>query len=147
VKIRISGGDTDAPRVVRYSFWAFIAAGSVGLLDAVLLWSIKDQLIDTTIKQSPSLNPDQIRSGANNLVLFVLVEAVVFAALYVYFAYRARAGVRSARTALTVAGVLHLVLSLLVPLSYLVLFGVLLSIAGIILLYLPTARPYFSPEV
>jgi hypothetical protein len=147
VKIRISGGDPDAPAVVRYSFWAWIAAGAIGLIDGILLWSVKNVLVDQAIKQNPTLNADQIRSGANNLVLFVMVSAVLFAALYVYFAYRARDGVKSARTTLLIVGIVHLVLSLLIPVSYLVLFGVVLSIIGIILLYLPAARAYYSAEV
>jgi hypothetical protein len=146
VKIRISGGQTDAPTVVRYSFWAWVSAGAVGLIDAVLLWSVKNALVDSTIKANPTMDPGQIRTSANNLVLFVLVEAVVFGALYVFFAYRARDGIRSARTTLTVVGILHLVLSLLVPVSYLVLIGVLLSVVGIILLWRPAARTYFSAE-
>jgi hypothetical protein len=147
VKIRISGGDTDAPAVVRYSFWAWIVAGAIGLIDAILFLTVKDALIDATIKQNPNLSVDQIRNGANNLVLFTLISAIVFAALYAYFAYRARDGVRSARTAVTVVGILHLLLSLLFPVSYIVLISVLLSIVAIILLYMPAARAYFSAEV
>jgi uncharacterized membrane protein YbhN (UPF0104 family) len=147
VKIRISGGDTDAPAVVRYSFWAWIVAGAIGLIDAVLFYTVKDALIDATIKQNPSLTIDQVRSGANNFLLLTLISAIVFAALYAYFAYRARDGKRSARTAVTVIGILHLLLALLFPVSYLVLFGVLLSIVGMVLLYLPTAKAYFSSQV
>ncbi|TCO65232.1 hypothetical protein [Actinocrispum wychmicini] len=148
MKIRISGGDTDAPPVVRYSFWTWIFAGAVGLIDAVLLWSVKNALVDQAIRQNTNstVSADQIRSGADNLVWFVTITAVVFAVAYAFFAYRARDGIRSARTTLLVVGVFHLLLSMLVTVSYLVLFSVLLSIVGMVLLYLPTARAYFNPE-
>jgi heme/copper-type cytochrome/quinol oxidase subunit 2 len=147
--MRITGGDTDAPAVVRYAFWAWVVAAAIGLLDAVLLWSVKNSLVDQAIKNNkdPAITADQIKDGANNLVMFMLITSVVFAALYVYFAYRARAGVKSARTTLVVVGIVHLLLCLLIPVSLYVLVAVLLSIVGGALLYVPRpARDYYNPE-
>lgn len=146
--MRISGGDTDAPKLVRYSFWTWIAAGVVGLLDAVLLWSLKNALIDQAVKANtdPKITPDAIHSGVNNFVIYTLISAVVFGVLYVYFAYRARDGVRSARTVLVIGAVVRLLLGMLTSMSYYALFGVLLSIVAAVLLYMPAARAYYNPE-
>jgi heme/copper-type cytochrome/quinol oxidase subunit 2 len=147
--MRITGGDTDAPAVVRYAFWAWVVAAAIGLLDAVLLWSVKNSLVDQAIKNNkdPAITADQIKDGANNLVMFMLITSVVFAALYVYFAYRARAGVKSGRTTLVIVGIVHLLLCLLIPVSLYVLVAVLLSIVGGALLYVPRqARDYYNPD-
>ncbi len=148
VKMRISGGDTDAPSVIRVSFWSWIAAAAVGLIDAVLFFYFKNQLIDSTMRANPSLNIDQVRSGANSFVWLTLILAVLFGSLYVYFAYRMRAGDRKARTRLLIAGVVHLVVSILFPVSLIVLIGVVLSLVGALAMYLPaTAKTYFTNEV
>ncbi|RSM74337.1 hypothetical protein DMH04_40040 [Kibdelosporangium aridum] len=148
VKMRISDGDTDAPSIVRASFWAWVAAAVVGLLDAVLFFYFKDQLIESTIRQNPALNVDQVRSGANSFVWLTLILAVLFGSLYVYFGRRMQTGERKSRTRLLIAGLVHLALSILFPVSYIVLLGVLLSVVGALLMYLPQpAKTYFSNEV
>lgn len=146
--MRISDGETAAPLMVRVSFWFWVGAAVVGLLDAVLFFYFKDQLIETTIRQNPALNVDQVRSGANSFVWLTLILAVLFGSLYVYFGRQMRIGVRKARTRLLIAGIVHLVISVLFPVSYIVLLGVLLSVVGALLMFVPyQAKTYFSAEV
>ncbi|MBE1467031.1 hypothetical protein [Kibdelosporangium phytohabitans] len=148
MKMRISGGDTDAPSVIRVSFWAWIAAAAIGLIDAVLFFYFKNTLIDSTMRARPDLNVDQVRSGANSFVWLTLILAVLFGSLYAYFGYRMRAGERKARTRLMIAGVVHLVVSILFPVSLIVLIGVVLSLVGVLAMYLPAAaKTYFTDEV
>nr|WP_157527531.1 hypothetical protein [Kibdelosporangium sp. MJ126-NF4]CEL15003.1 hypothetical protein [Kibdelosporangium sp. MJ126-NF4]CTQ93401.1 hypothetical protein [Kibdelosporangium sp. MJ126-NF4] len=148
MKMRISGGDIDAPSVVRVSFWSWIAAAAMGLIYSVLFFVAKNGLIEETIKARPDLNADQIRSGASAFIWLTLILAVLFGSLYVYFAYKMLAGERKQRVRLLIAGVLHLVVSLLFPVNLIVLIGVVLSVVGALTMYLPApAKAYFTTEV
>ncbi|GAB3911249.1 hypothetical protein GCM10029964_116660 [Kibdelosporangium lantanae] len=146
--MRITGGDTDAPKVVRSTFWIWIAAGTVGLLHAVYLLTLKNRFADQEVQRNtdPTVSADHIRDVVGSVITFALVEAVVFAAVWAFFAYRARAGARGGRIGLVVTGLVYLALNILLPLgnAVLLLIEALLVVAGIILLFLRGSREYFS---
>lgn len=143
-----AGTAADVPSVIRVSFWAWVAAAAVGLIDAVLFFYFKDALVDSTIKARPDLNVDQVRSGATAYVWLTLILAVLFGSLYVYLGYKMRDGARRQRTWLLVAGLVHLAISILFPISLVVLVGVVLSLIGALAMYLPAAaKTYFTNEV
>lgn len=139
--------DQPAPKTVRYSFVVWVIAGLLGVVNAVVLLVYKQQLIDTAIKnnRNPKITNDQIAQGTTTLLWMFLVAAVVFAALFTLFAYKAQDGVRRARLLLTMLCVVTVVFYFLVLRTTFGLMTALLALAATVLMYLPKAAEYYRP--
>jgi ABC-type Fe3+ transport system permease subunit len=140
----------DPPRPVQISFWLWVVAGVVQVLNYVLLVVNRQQITDAVLKGNTDqrVSADQLASGVTVAVTIALIGAVSFAALFLLFAYKARQGTRSARTVLTVLFVLGVVIQLALGLLwvYVALLSVLIGLIALVLMYLPTVWPYF-PKV
>ncbi|MET3951554.1 hypothetical protein [Arthrobacter sp. UYEF36] len=132
------------PKLVNTAFWLIVASGVLWVLSALLAIGMVD---------SPELRAefeDQMASAGADvrfedlrgfLVGSLVAIAVIGAGLYALVAFNVRKGKNWARILGTVFAALSL-LSVL-PLS-LGTLAVLLGIAGIVMLYLPAASPYFT---
>ncbi|MGH3451342.1 MAG: hypothetical protein ACRDQW_11600, partial [Haloechinothrix sp.] len=89
----------------------------------------------------------QIAGGLSAVLWTLAIGGIMFGALWVLFAYKAREGTRSARTVLTVLTVSMIVLQvLLAPFMNLVLVAsVVLACVALVLMYLPSVASYFPP--
>jgi peptidoglycan/LPS O-acetylase OafA/YrhL len=137
----------EPPRTVRYAFVVWVLAGMLGIVNSVLLLVFKDDLIDTAIKnnKNPKITNDQIVQGTTTLLWMFLVAAVVFAALFTLFAYKAQDGARRARLLLTMLCLVTVAFYFLILRTTFGLMTALLTLAATVLLYTPKAAEYFRP--
>ncbi len=138
------------PRVVAVSFWLWVAGGVALILGYVQLLADKPAITQLYIDNTHDsrITPEQITTGVERLLWFLLVASIVFSLLFALFAYKAREGTRSARTVLTILPIVLLLLIMItVPvLKFLTVLGILLFVVALILLYLPATAGYF-PKV
>jgi peptidoglycan/LPS O-acetylase OafA/YrhL len=139
--------DGEPPKTVRYAFVAWVLAGMVGIVNAVVLLVYKQELIDTAIKnkRDPNITNEQIANGTNTLLWMFLVGAVVFAALFTLFSYKAQDGARRARLLLTMLCLVTVAFYFLVLRTTFGLMTALIALAATVLLYTPKASEYFRP--
>ncbi|WP_410592427.1 hypothetical protein [Amycolatopsis sp. lyj-23] len=136
------------PGTVEGAFWAFIAAPVIGLIGGLLIFANRDQIAstlrDTNRQRGGNLTDAQIDQAVNVTMITAVVIAVIFAALYVLFAFKLRAGRNWARIVLTVLTALQL-LSLLIGQStiggYL---AVLAAVVGVVLSFTGPSNAYFA---
>jgi hypothetical protein len=133
------------PRPVLVSFWIWIAGAVILVLGGLLTLAERNMILANYRAHPPAGVPlDQLPSQVNQLIAVSLVVAVVFAALYVFFAYRIRAGRNWARTVLTVLTVLSVLYYLTVGASIYTYLSLLISVVAVVLLYVPGAREFFQ---
>lgn len=134
-------------RTVAVSFWLWVAGGVSLVLGYIQLRIDKPAITQLYLENTkdPRITPEQITTGVDRLLWFLLVASIVFSLLFALFAYKAREGTRSARTVLTILPVVLLLLIMVtVPvLKFLTILGILLFVAALILLYVPASAPYF----
>ncbi|RKT57898.1 hypothetical protein [Saccharothrix australiensis] len=133
------------PKEVRVSFWIWIAGAVLSVVGSLYALTQRDEIADVLRRQpnASELSPEQFDAAVTTSVLFAVVLGVVFAGLYVLFAFKARAGRNWARVVLTVLTALGL-LSTLFGASVSGLFTSLISVVAVVLLYLPNSKAYFD---
>ncbi|MEJ2856554.1 MULTISPECIES: hypothetical protein [unclassified Saccharothrix] len=134
-----------APTEVRVSFWIWVAGAVLFGLGAIYALTQRDQFTEAVraTPQAKDLAPDAIEAAATASWLFAVLLNVVLAGLLVLFAFQVRAGKSWARVVLAVLTALVLLIVLFGP-SPLGLLTALLSIVGVVLLYLPNSKAYFD---
>lgn len=138
---------TDAPRVVRVSFWLWIAAGVIGLVGAVLFLVLRDEWADIQVRSNPGQSIADMRGLAAGLSWWLLAGSVMFLAFFVLVGYNARRGVRKARTLLLVLGVFAALFEY--SLGRVTIYGLISALLIIVaagLLYAPPARRFFAGD-
>ncbi|HKN53234.1 MAG TPA: hypothetical protein VJX66_12065 [Amycolatopsis sp.] len=138
------------PRPVAISFWVWLAASVVIVAGQIYTVLNKQAIIDDLTKRTretgKQFDPAQLASGTTTLIWTLFVGGVVFAALLMLFAYKAREGTRSARTVLTGLAVLSVLFQLLFLQGLFADVSALLLVIALVLLYLPRVAEYF-PKV
>jgi hypothetical protein len=136
------------PKEVLGAFWGYVVAAVVTLVSGLLILGQKQELIDSVRaanNQGGSLTDDQITQFANILVVAAAVIAVIFAALYLLFAFKLKAGRNWARIVLTIIAVLALLSLLFGGVgSVLGYIGELAAVIAAVLSYLPVSNAYFT---
>jgi hypothetical protein len=136
------------PTAVKWSFWLWLAGGLVLILGYVQLLSSKSAVIAQVIEatKDPKYSPQVIADGITSRLWYMLFGSIVFALLFMLFAYKAREGTRSARTVLTVLPVVMVLLIFVIApiINFLTIIALFVLIVAIFLLY--TAPAYF-PKV
>ncbi|GGP57110.1 hypothetical protein [Saccharothrix coeruleofusca] len=134
-----------APKEVQISFWIWITGAVLSALGSLLALTERDALVDQLRRtgQGNGLSEEELQSVATASLMFAVVLGLLFAGLYVLFAFKARAGRNWARLVLTVLTGLNL-LVLLLGASWLGLLTALISVVAVVLLYTPNAKSYFD---
>ena len=148
------------PVTVVAAFWCWIAAAAVGLIGLILTITspIWDLAVTAGARQAGNLTVD-VQALVNGLKIFIVIVAVIFVAVYLFFAWKMYAGRNWSRIVLTVFGALTL-LSAFTPASrtvtvnsetYNVTTGAwagwvqgLLALVGIVLMFMPLSNAYFK---
>jgi preprotein translocase subunit SecG len=143
------------------AFWSWVAAAVIGLVGLVLVLTspVWDLAVAAGARQSANLTVVNVQSLVNTLKIITVVIAVIFVAVYLFFAWKMYAGRNWSRIVLTVFGALSL-LSAVTPTNrsvtvngdvYNVTTGAwagwvqgLLALAAIVLMYLPLSNAYFK---
>jgi hypothetical protein len=137
------------PQQLVGAFWAYVAAALVGVVGGLLVLGQKQQIIDalrtSNAQQNSQLSDSQLQTLASASITVALVIALVIAALYVFFAFKLKAGRNWARIVLTIIAVLAL-LSLLLGRggSILSFVGEVAAVIGAVLSYMPQSSAYIS---
>lgn len=136
------------PRAVNVSFWLVVAAVAILVLSQVYYLAIQNQVIDAYVKSNKDakITRAQWESSIPVLLWVVFVGALVFGALLVLFAYKAREGTRSARTVVTVVAVVTALFYFFIFSNIFAVLAILVFVIAVVLLYLPSVQPYF-PKV
>lgn len=144
--------DNDADRIapptpVLVSFWIWIAGAALSVIGGVIEIFQRNAIINSLAKAKPAgVSRDQYPQIANLTITVTVIVALVFAALYVLFAFRIREGRNWARgvlTVLTVLGVVYDVLDVN-SLSLSTIVSALIAIVAVILLYVPASSAFFA---
>jgi hypothetical protein len=136
---------SDAPPVVRAAFWVWIAAGAIAVAGAVLFFSLRDRLVEETLRQQPKLTKVDLDAAATGLAWWLLLGSVMFLGLIILLAYKARGGTRKARTLLVVVGAISALFQYTIGrVGLLGLVSALLTIVAAGMLFMPTARKFFA---
>jgi hypothetical protein len=147
------------PNTVNLAFWCWIlttVASLVGLI-ITLTASVWTDAVNAGIRQSgQSVNID-VQSLVNTVKIISVIFFLIFAAVYLLFAFKMRAGRNWARIVLTVFGALSLLSTFTSSTSSVTVNGQtyasnsgpgwvtgLLALAGIVLMYLPQSNQFFA---
>jgi hypothetical protein len=140
-----AAGGPQTPRPVVVSFWIWILGAALSVVGGIITITHKNAIVQQLRDQRPQgITPDQYEAYASNFVTVSVIEAVVFAVLYVFFAYQVKSGKNWARIVLavvTVLGVLSVLYSAGTVSTYI---SLLASVVAVILLYLPSSRAFFD---
>jgi hypothetical protein len=144
---------------VTWAFWCWIATTVASLIGLIitLTSSVWTDAVNAGIKQSgQSVNID-VQSLVNTVKIISVFAFLVFAAVYLLFAFKMRAGRNWARIVLTVFGALTLLSSFNTSTSSVTVNGqtyssssgsnwvtAVLALAGIILMYVGQSNKYFA---
>jgi hypothetical protein len=141
------GPSTPAPGSIVAAFWCYVAAAVISVIGALLLLGQKQAIEDSLRKTNTAgLSESQLQSAASLAVVVSLVITIIIAALFVFFAFKLKAGRNWARIVLTIVAILSL-LSLLIGAggsSILGIIGDLAAVVGAILSYLPRSNQYIA---
>jgi hypothetical protein len=133
------------PVPVLVAFWIWIASAVLSLVSAVLTPREKSEIVNALNTNKPQgLPPSQYEQYANTLITVSIVTLVLFAALYVFFAYKVRAGRNWARLTLTVLMIIGVAYDAYTGTLLSSGIGLLISAVAVILVYLPPASAYFA---
>ncbi|MGQ0839274.1 hypothetical protein [Actinokineospora sp.] len=136
---------TDAPRVVKVAFWVWIAAGVTGVAGAVLFFALRDRLVEAELRRRPDLDPVVLDQSTIGLSWWLLAGSVMFLGFFALLAYKARGGVRKARTLLVTLGVFAALFQYTIGrVGLLGLVSALLIVVAVGLLYAPAARRFLA---
>lgn len=135
------------PREVVISFWIWAATAALLFVGAIL-FILNRETVAQALRQSPNggqLTAQQIEQAAGVAVGVGAAILLIIAALYLLFAFKAKAGRNWARITLTVLTVLN-ALSALTGTSGGVAnyVGLLLAIVAVVLLYMPSSNAYYN---
>jgi hypothetical protein len=136
------------PTEITVAFWCYIVAAVVTVVGGLMVLGARQQIMDAvrSAGNGGNLTPQQLDAAANLAIGLAVVLSLVFAGLYVLFAFKLRAGRNWARIVLTIVAVLEL-LSLVTSNgggSALRYIGDLAAIIGAVLSYLPNSNAYFA---
>jgi hypothetical protein len=133
------------PVPVQAAFWIWIAGAVLSLVSAVLTPREKASIIGALRSAKPAgIPPNQYEQYAQTLIVVSIVTLVIFAGLYVFFAYKVRSGRNWARMTLTVLMVLGVAYDAYTGTLLSSGIGLLVSVVAVILVYLPQSAAYFA---
>lgn len=133
------------PASVQVAFWIWIASAVLSLVFAVITPNQKSAIVDALTKAKPAnIAPNQYEQYANVLIITTIVSLVLFAGLYVFFAYKVRSGRNWARMTLTVLMIIGVAYDAYTGTLLSSGIGLLISAFAVILVYLPSANAYFA---
>lgn len=145
--------DKPAPPVTLVlAFWGWVLTAAVRLFGAVVAIITRQGVVDAlnaanvpTSAQPQPMPEDKIQLAANLIVGANVAVSVVFAGLFVLFAWKLRAGRNWARILLIFAALVDLVLFVQSgDFSLISVFSAVIAVATIVLSYLPASTQYIA---
>jgi ribonuclease E len=136
------------PRMLRFSFYFFTAAGLVWLGSMVLSLFYKQQIIDAQVKanKDPKITPEQLAGAVNQILWIVTIAALAFTIFLALFGYKATEGARRGRTLVTIFAAILVIFHVFLNGTQLGILSALFGLVGLGLLWAPSSRAYFPPR-
>ncbi|HYQ65674.1 hypothetical protein [Actinophytocola sp.] len=136
------------PRMLRFSFYFFTAAGLVWLGSMVLSLFYKQQIIDAQVKanKDPKITPEQLAGAVNQILWIVTIAALAFTIFLALFGYKATEGARRGRTLVTIFAAILVIFHVFLNGTQLGILSALFGFVGLGLLWAPSSRAYFPPR-
>lgn len=143
------------PRTIQYAFWGWLVIAAIRIYGAVDAIATRQDTVDilngangANVPSGPRSTPlpeSQIQSAANFIVGTDVVVSLLFAALFVLFAFQLRAGRNWARILLIFAAIVDLLLFVQSgAYSVLSILAALVSLTTIVLSYLRPSTDYVA---
>jgi hypothetical protein len=135
-----------APTEIVIAFWAYVVGAVVGVIGGIMLLGAKQSLIDSlrASNTNGALTDTQIQSAAGVAVTVGIVVSIIVAALYVFFAFKLKAGRNWARIVLLIIAVLALLNILTGRGTALSYIGEVAAVVGAVASFLPKSSAYIS---
>jgi hypothetical protein len=145
-----------APGPVKGAFLVYVVVAVLALVSLVL--SVTSSVWQQAIDDNPNTSGIDAQSLVNTVKIVAVVVGVIFIALYLFFAFKMRAGRNWARIVLTVLSALSILSSTSASSSVTInnnvyrstgsqtfsWIGTVLAIVAIVLMFLPASNAYFS---
>jgi ABC-type multidrug transport system permease subunit len=135
------------PNTINVAFYCYVVSTVIGIVSALLLLGSKNDIADQLRRSNTAgLTEDQIQSAAQVALIVAVVIALLFALVYLWLAFKLRAGRNWARITLTVLTALQVV-SLATGqggrsiIGYLAL---LLAVVGLVFAFLAPSNQYIN---
>lgn len=136
------GEKIQVPNNVVIAFWTWIASAVLSLVDLVLHFPSKqDMLAATRQLDTGGLTQQQIEQAASIAVVVGIVLSIVVALLYVLFAWKMRSGKNWARVTLTLLTAFQVIMALGVGGGGWIALAI--CCLGVLAMYLPSSNAYF----
>jgi hypothetical protein len=140
------------PRTLVLAFWGWVLTAAIRLIGAIVAIATRQGVVDALNAanvpsggQSKPLPEDKIQLAANLIVGTSVVVSVLFAGLFVLFAFKLRAGRNWARILLIFAALVDLLLFVQSgDFSLISIFSALIAVATIVLSYLRPSTDYIA---
>lgn len=143
------GGEKPAmPKEVRFSFWIWMVSAAMSFAAGIQIATDKEGFINEFVASSANstIPAGEVRRIAEASFTGMLVGIFGFGLLYVLFVFKMRAGRNWARIVLAALAVLGLLSQgvLTGTTDLLSMVSVLVSIAGLVLMFMPASNAYFN---
>lgn len=134
------------PTQVVASFWILLVSAALRLVIVVITLASWNSVVNTLLQQPRPANTtlDQARSTIHQYLIVNLALDVVFALVYVLFAFMVRSGRNWARLTITVIVALFAIFGLLNGADLYTLISVLIELVAVGLLYMRPAKEFFA---
>jgi hypothetical protein len=134
-----------APTTITTAFYCYLVSTVISVVSGLLLLGDKEEIANRLRQANTSgLTADQIDKAAQVGQIVAVVIALLFALVYLWLAFKLRAGRNWARITLTVLTVLQ-VLSLTAGQGTIIGYlSVLIAVIGLVFAYLGTSNQYFK---
>ncbi|APU12556.1 MULTISPECIES: hypothetical protein [Actinoalloteichus] len=135
------------PREVTISFWIWIVTAVMIFSSVLSLFGQRDEIRAQTMQENQgNLTPEEVDQAVTLAFGLFFIVYLAVALLFTLFAFKAKAGRNWARIALAVVTGLNLVAFISGPNQghVMSLVSILVSVAAVVLLYLPNSSAYFA---
>ncbi|MGI9093083.1 MAG: hypothetical protein ACR2FF_06520 [Mycobacteriales bacterium] len=140
------------PSTINSAFWLIVLSSLLGIVGSLLLFGSKSKIINNIKKNNPGYSTSKLNNNYHSIVIFAVIISIIFAALYIFFALKIRAGRNWARIVVTVLLVLGILggLANAVNSNYNGAFkafsviGLILNVAILVLLWLRPSNEYMA---
>lgn len=132
---------------MRVAFWLGIVSAGIVLAGAVLLLTVKDQMVVNELaRPGRTLTDDQIRSAVETNVWLIVGVCLVFTLLAAYFARKMLMGDRKGRRWFTVVTLLLVLFLFAFGGNLISLAGGLFLLVSMAVMFMPTVTRYLLSD-
>lgn len=140
-----SPGGPAAPTTITGAFYCYLLSTVISIVSGLLLLGNKDEIANQLRGSNTSgLTEQQIDQAAQIALIVAVVIALLFALIYLWLAFKLRAGRNWARITLTVLTVLQVISLAAGQSSVIGYLSALVAVIGLVFAYLGASNEYIA---